>query len=165
MENVYAMILAGGGGTRLWPLSRRVCPSKMLALTDERSLFQASIDRLRHMFDPSRIIVVTGRTMVDGLRSDAPHIPTENFIVEPNGRDSAAAVGLGLVHIAARDPNATVAILTSDHHIGRPDQFLSVLKAAAEHRSTRAYRDAGDHADLSCYRLRIHSSRARAGRF
>ncbi|MBK9122297.1 MAG: mannose-1-phosphate guanylyltransferase [Chloroflexi bacterium] len=131
MDNFYAMILAGGGGTRLWPLSRKSMPKQMLALTDERSLFQASIDRLRHMFDPSRIIVVTGRAMVDGLRSDAPHIPAENFIVEPNGRDSAAAVGLGLTHVAARDPDATVAILTSDHHIGRPDLFRSVLSAAA----------------------------------
>lgn len=130
MDNFYAMILAGGGGTRLWPLSRKSMPKQMLALTDERSLFQASIDRLRHMFDPSRILVVTGPAMVDGLRSDAPHVPAENFIVEPNGRDSAAAVGLGLTHIAARDPDATVAILTSDHHIGRPDMFLSVLKAA-----------------------------------
>lgn len=130
MDNFYAMILAGGGGTRLWPLSRKHTPKQMLALTDERSLFQASIDRLRLMFDPSRIVVVTGAPMVEGLRVDAPHLPAENFIVEPYGLDSAAAVGLGLAHIASRDPDATVAILTSDHHIGRPDAFRSVLAAA-----------------------------------
>lgn len=132
MKHYYAMILAGGGGTRLWPLSRQNNPKQMLALTEERTLFRIAVDRLTPLFEPEHIFVVSGPRLTPTLRADALHIPSENFIVEPYARDNAAAVGLGLAAIAARDPDATVALLTADHHIASADKFLNALKTAYE---------------------------------
>jgi len=130
MKHYYAMILAGGGGTRLWPLSRKNTPKQTLALTEDRSMFRIAIDRLAPLFPPERIFVVSGPRMTPSLRADALHIPSENFIVEPYARDNAAAVGLGIAAIAARDPEATVVLLTADHHIASPDKFQASLRAA-----------------------------------
>lgn len=130
MKHYYAMILAGGGGTRLWPLSRKNTPKQTLALTEERSMFRIAIDRLAPLFSPDRIFVVSGPRMTPSLRADALNIPSENFIVEPYARDNAAAVGLGLAAIAARDPDATVVLLTADHHIAAQDKFQATLRAA-----------------------------------
>lgn len=130
MQHYYALILAGGGGTRLWPLSRRQKPKQMLSLTNDDSMFRVSVTRLAPLFTPERIYIVTGRDHIDALREDAPEIPAENFIVEPYGRDNAAAAGLALSVIHKRDPEAVVAMLTSDHHIGKVDRFREVLRAA-----------------------------------
>ncbi|MCU0475149.1 MAG: sugar phosphate nucleotidyltransferase [Anaerolineae bacterium] len=132
MNHFYAMILAGGGGTRLWPLSRTQNPKQTLALTEERTLFRIAVDRLSALFPPERIFVVSGPRLMPTLRGDAMHIPNDNFVVEPYARDNAAAVALGLAAITARDPDATVALLTADHHIASTEKFLSVLRAAHE---------------------------------
>jgi mannose-1-phosphate guanylyltransferase len=131
-EHFYAMIMAGGGGTRLWPLSRRETPKQLLPLVEERSMFGVSVDRLAPLFPPERIIVVTGENYADAMRADVPNIPTENFIIEPYGKDSGPAAALGLTVIAARDPQACVAILTADHHIANKTAFRAALAAAGE---------------------------------
>lgn len=130
MDNYYALILAGGGGTRLWPLSRKTKPKQMLALTDDVTLFQMSVRRLLPLFPPERIFIVTGETYVETMKLDAPEIPTENFIVEPFARDSGPAVALGLAHIHHLNPNAVVAMVTADHHIANEERFRQVLVAA-----------------------------------
>lgn len=132
MEHYYAMIMAGGGGTRLWPMSRQDTPKQMLPLVEESSMFKTSVDRLAPLFTPDRIYVVTGRKYVDALRAQAPEIPPSNFIAEPYGKDSGPAAGLGVYVIHKRDPQATIAILTADHHITRKDRFRDVLQAAYE---------------------------------
>ncbi len=132
MEHYYAMILAGGGGTRMWPMSRRNMPKQLLPLIADSSMFKLSVERLAPLFTPDRIYVVTGPDYLEMLRNDAPEIPEENFIVEPYGRDNLAATGLGISVISHRDPQATIAILTADHHIGKKDVFRSVLEAAYE---------------------------------
>lgn len=132
MEHYYAMILAGGGGTRLWPMSRKDMPKQLLPLIDQHSMFRASVERLQPLFPPERIFVVTGRKFADAMRADVPEIPAENFILEPYGRDNFAATGLGIAVIHARDPQATVAILTADHHIAEKEKFRDVLAAAYE---------------------------------
>lgn len=132
MEHYYAMIMAGGGGTRLWPMSRQDMPKQLLPLVDETSMFKTSIDRLAPLFTPDRVYVVTGRKYVDALRAQAPEIPAQNFIVEPYGRDSGPAAALGITVIQKRDPQATVAILTADHHITKKELFRNVLAAAYE---------------------------------
>ena len=129
-EHYYAMIMAGGGGTRLWPLSRRDRPKQVLPLVDERTMFQIAVERLDTVFPPERILVVTGRDQVDELQAQAPQIPTENFILEPMGRDSGPAAGLGTLHAAHRDPDAVVAMLPSDHYIADVDKFRRALVAA-----------------------------------
>ncbi len=131
-QHYYALILAGGGGTRLWPMSRKDTPKQMLPLITEASLFQTSVERLAPLFFPENIFIVTGQNHVDNLRDSTPHIPAANFIVEPYGRDNAAATALGLAIIEKHDPEAVVAILTADHHIAREDTFRDVLVAAYE---------------------------------
>lgn len=126
----YALIMAGGGGTRLWPLSRRNRPKQTLALIDERSMFQISVERLTPLFTPEDIFVITGRLHLDALQEQVPAIPEENFIVEPARRDTGPAAGLGTLYISKRDPDAVVAILTADHFIAYPERFRDMLKAA-----------------------------------
>ncbi len=132
MENYYALILAGGGGTRLWPVSRKNKPKQLLALTGNVTLFRMSVLRLLPLFPPERILVVTGEAYVEAMQLDAPEIPAENFIAEPSARDSGPAVALGLAHIYYRSPDAIVAMVTADHHIADEDQFRRVLVAAYE---------------------------------
>lgn len=132
MGNYYAMLMAGGGGTRLWPMSRQDKPKQLLPLVEEESMFKVSVQRLAPLFPPERIYVVTNRKYVDALRKDAPEIPPENFVVEPYGKDNGPAAGLGIVTIFKRDPEATIAYLTTDHHITQKDAFRNVLSASCE---------------------------------
>lgn len=130
MEHYYALILGGGGGTRLWPVSRQQTPKQMLKLIDDVTMFQTAVARLSPIFTPDRIFIATGKQYVDAMQADVPQIPAQNFIVEPNGRDSGPAVALALTHIHKHDPLATVAILTSDHFIAHEERFREVLLAA-----------------------------------
>lgn len=130
-DHYYALILAGGGGTRLWPMSRRDRPKQMLALVDEQhSMFNISVQRLSPLFPAERIYIVTGEKYATGLQQDCPEIPEENFILEPSARNNAAAVALALSVIYKRDPQATVVLLTADHHIRKQDEFRDVLAKA-----------------------------------
>jgi len=126
------MIMAGGGGTRLWPSSRRQQPKQFLPLVEDDSMFKISVDRLAPLFPPERIYVVTGRGYAETLRAHAPDIPEENFIVEPSARNTAPAAALGLAVIQSKDPDAVVAILTADHHIANKSKFRDVLAAARD---------------------------------
>lgn len=126
----YAVIMAGGGGTRLWPLSRRTRPKQMLRIIEQRSLFQMAVDRLEGLFDPQRILVVTVPDQLPELREQCPQIPAENFIQEPMPRGTAAVVGLAAVHLAQRDSEAVMAVLTADHYIGNQEWFRKLLQIA-----------------------------------
>lgn len=131
-EHYYAVIMAGGGGTRLWPLSRRSRPKQMLRLIDERSLFQVAVDRLEGLFKPEHILVVTSVEQARVFQADCPQIPAENFIVEPNGRDTAPAIGLSAVALQQRDPQAVMVVLTADHYIAEEGRFRRILAAARQ---------------------------------
>jgi mannose-1-phosphate guanylyltransferase len=130
MEHYYALIMAGGGGTRLWPMSRSSMPKQLLPLVEDRSMFRISVERLAPLFTPDRIYIVTGAKYVDMMNADTPEIPAQNFIVEPYGRDSGPAAALGITVIHRRDPQAAVAILTADHHISQKEGFRDALAAA-----------------------------------
>ncbi|MBN1429284.1 MAG: mannose-1-phosphate guanylyltransferase [Anaerolineae bacterium] len=131
MSNVYAVIMAGGYGTRLWPLSRQSRPKPLLPLVDEsRSMFQISVERLYPLFTPDRILVVAGEEMMPLFKSQVSDLPAENFIIEPMGRNTAPAVGLGAVHIRQRDPEAIMTILTADHYISDVATFRHALSVA-----------------------------------
>jgi mannose-1-phosphate guanylyltransferase len=133
LDHFYALIMAGGGGTRLWPLSRRDRPKQVLPLTEERTMFQVTVERLHDLFPPERIFVVTGRDLAVPLQEITPDIPTENFIIEPSGRDSGPAAGLGTLHIMQRDPEAVIAVLSADHHIAHEARFLNALRVAHDY--------------------------------
>lgn len=132
MEHYYALIMAGGGGTRLWPLSRGSTPKQFLPLVEEDSMFRVSVTRLAPLFPPDHIYVVAGERYAESLRADAPEIPQSNFIFEPSARDSAPAAALGAAVIAKRDPQATIVILTADHHIADKHGFRNALASAYE---------------------------------
>ncbi|MEW6649020.1 MAG: mannose-1-phosphate guanylyltransferase [Chloroflexota bacterium] len=126
----YAVIMAGGGGTRLWPLSRSSRPKQMLRLGSQRTLFQLAVDRLEGLIPAERILVVTGADMADDLRADCPQIPTENYLLEPAPKGTAAVVGLAAAFLSQKDPLAVMAVLTADHVIQDVRYFQRILRAA-----------------------------------
>ncbi len=129
-EHYYAVIMAGGGGTRLWPLSRKETPKQMLKLFGERTLFQVAIGRLEGVFTPDHILVVTIADQAAKLKEQWPEIPDENYLIEPMPRGTASVVGMAAVALAHRDPEATMAILTADHFIQDEAKFRGLLGAA-----------------------------------
>ncbi|HEY75591.1 MAG TPA: NTP transferase domain-containing protein [Thermoflexia bacterium] len=128
----YALIMAGGGGTRLWPLSRRTLPKQALRLVGKRTMFEHAVDRIVPIFQPDEIYVVTTVDQEEPLMLQAPELPHANFLVEPLGRGTAPAIGLGAIHMKRRDPDAVMAVLTADHFIRDVDTFRRVLRAAVQ---------------------------------
>ena len=128
----YAVIMAGGSGTRLWPLSRHDRPKQSLKLVGERTMFQHAVERLAPLFSPEQILVVTKADHVKLLASQTPELPIGNFLVEPEGRGTAPAIGLAALHLRRRDPAAIMAVLTADHFIADTDGFRQTLAAAAQ---------------------------------
>ncbi|UCC89766.1 MAG: mannose-1-phosphate guanylyltransferase [Anaerolineales bacterium] len=132
MSHFYALIMAGGSGTRLWPLSRQSQPKQAIKLIDNRTMFQHAVDRLHALLPPERVMVVTASQYVDVLASQVPDVPRENFIIEPMARGTAGAIGLAALHLNHRDPDAVMAVLTADHYIRDVDKFRRALSAAAQ---------------------------------
>jgi len=131
-EHYYAVIMAGGGGTRLWPLSRQKKPKQMLSLIGRRTMYQMAIDRLEGLFPPDRILVVTVADQFDQLKTQCPQIPDENFLIEPMPRGTASVVGYAAVALQARSEDAVMAVLTADHYIANIERFHSLLRSAEQ---------------------------------
>lgn len=131
-DHYYAVIMAGGGGTRLWPLSRRSRPKQMLKLTGDQTLFQLAVSRLAGLFPPERILVVTVTDQAQELQKQCPEIPTANYLLEPMPRGTASVVGLAAVALSHRDPKAVMAVLTADHYIENVPAFQDLLYSAEE---------------------------------
>jgi len=128
----YALIMAGGIGTRLWPFSRRDRPKQSLRLVGERTMFEHAVDRIAPLFQPEEIFVVTGAEHVAALAAQAPELPAENFIVEPQGRGTGPCIGLGAIHLRRQDREAVMVVLTADHFISDTGGFRRALTAAAQ---------------------------------
>ncbi|MBM3126052.1 MAG: mannose-1-phosphate guanylyltransferase [Chloroflexi bacterium] len=131
-EPEYAVIMAGGGGTRLWPVSRKGRPKQLLQLLGEETLFRSTVKRLIGYFEPGNILVVTVRDQAEEMKQQAPEIPTENYLIEPTPRGTASVVGLAALIIQRRDAEASMAILPSDHFIRNVDLFHYLLRSAFE---------------------------------
>jgi len=127
---VYALIMAGGVGSRLWPRSRKQTPKQLLNLTSERTMFQEAVARLAPLFEPAQIFVVTSADYVPAMREQVPELPAENYIVEPSGHGTAPCIGLAALYLRRLDPEAVMAVLTADHFIQRWDAFREALRAA-----------------------------------
>lgn len=129
---LYSTILAGGSGTRLWPLSRACEPKFLHPLTGtDRSLLQATIDRIGPLSAADHIYVVTGTAHAAAISAQLPEVPAANILVEPSPKDSCAAVGLACAVLARRDPDAVMAAFSADHLIGDPDRFAEIIRQAA----------------------------------
>ncbi len=150
MQHYYALILAGGGGTRLWPLSRKDRPKQLLRLVGERSMFELAVDRLLPLFPPERIWVVTSAAYAQLLREQRPQVPEENFILEPEPRNTAPAIGLAAAALHRRDPQACMACLTADHFIGHEALFRELLTAAEIVARTDSLVTLGIHPTFAC---------------
>ena len=123
----HAMIMAGGSGTRLWPVSRLDRPKQLVPLVDGRSLLAISSDRLENVVDADRRWICTGERFRDQVRAAVPNIDDQRILGEPCGRDTLNAVGLTAAVLAATDPEAIFAVLTADHLIEPLDVFADRL--------------------------------------
>jgi mannose-1-phosphate guanylyltransferase len=130
MENFYALLLAGGHGSRLWPVSQPDRPKPLLALTETRSLFEITVDRLDGLFTPEQIYVVTQQDLCGPLNQLVPAIPISNYVCEPSRRDTAPAIGLAALRIAQHNRDAVIAIMSTDHTIEQTDVLHEALQAA-----------------------------------
>lgn len=126
----YVVIMAGGSGTRLWPLSRKGTPKQLLKLIEGRSLLRLAFERAMRLVPADRILVVTGAAYLDRVREELPEASPANLLGEPEGRDSLNAVAWPAAVLAARDPDAVVAHLTADQLIEPMDAFVAALEEA-----------------------------------
>ena len=126
----YAVIMAGGSGTRMWPHSRQDPPKQAIRIVGDRSMFQYAVERIASVFPSERIFVVTCAQHAPILKDQMPELPDENFILEPEGRGTAPAIGLAAIQLQRKDPDASMAILTADHYILNVERFCQVLTAA-----------------------------------
>jgi len=131
-EHLYAVIMAGGGGTRLWPLSRRSRPKQMLTITGDKTLFQIAVDRLSGLLMPEQIYIVTVEDQARELQKQKPEIPVENFLIEPMPKGTASVVALAAQAIQLKDPQAVMVVLTADHYIQNVKHFHHLISCGMQ---------------------------------
>ncbi|MGH4119469.1 mannose-1-phosphate guanylyltransferase [Clostridium sp.] len=125
-----ALIMAGGKGTRFWPLSTLEKPKQFLKLIGEDTMIQMSVKRLEKLIPIERIFIVTGTRYMELVKEQLPNLPTRNIILEPVGKNTAPCIALSAFHINKIYKDATIAVLPSDHLIKDEDNFLEVLDSA-----------------------------------
>lgn len=134
-NDMYAVILAGGSGTRFWPLSRENTPKQLLRVFGESTMIQETVSRLRNALPAENICIVTGSKYAYDIRHQIAEVCNSDrfsMIVEPEGKNTAPAIGLAAVYIRKRSPKAIMAVMPSDHIILRKDEFTRVLEKARE---------------------------------
>lgn len=130
---MYAVILAGGVGTRLWPRSRENRPKQFSDITGSGfTMIQETAQRLEGLIDSTRLFIVTGPAYADLVKEQLPQISTRQLIIEPSGRNTAPAIGLASLYLRRSDPDAVMAILPADHVILHADRFRAALRRAAD---------------------------------
>ena len=129
-ERRYAVLMAGGSGTRFWPWSRRTQPKQLLALAGRNSMLRETVDRVRGLVPDSNVIVVTGSPLREAVQADLPHVDPRSILCEPEGRNTAACVGWAALEVASRDPEGVMVVLPADHVVGPPEAFEAALDAA-----------------------------------
>jgi mannose-1-phosphate guanylyltransferase len=131
LDHFWAVIPAGGAGTRLWPLSRAASPKFLLDLTGSgRSLLQQTVDRVEPVAG-DRVVVVTGVAHADAVAAQLPGLGSGAILAEPSPRDSMAAIGLAAAVVERRDPNAVIGSFAADHVITDPESFHDAVRSAA----------------------------------
>jgi mannose-1-phosphate guanylyltransferase len=127
---LQALILAGGSGTRFWPLSRQRSPKQLLALEGERSLLRDTLERLRPLAGPESVWVCTTEALGERVRAELPEVPPEQILLEPEGRNTAPAIGWSVRSMPEAARRGVVAVLPADHRVGDPAAFRATLERA-----------------------------------
>lgn len=130
-STLWGVILAGGSGTRFWPLSTPTRPKQFLPLAGPTPLLRDSVDRLLPLIPTERLLVLTSAALAGGVRAMLPDLPPANVLVEPRAAGTAAALTYAARHIAARDPGAVMCCVHADWTIGDPLVFRATLARAA----------------------------------
>lgn len=129
---LHAVIMAGGFGTRFWPLSRLATPKQLLDFGGGRTMIQQALDRLAGLVPPERTLVITNRQLVGPIREQLPELPAANIVGEPCKRDTAPCVGLAAHLVSAADSDATMLVMPADHLIEPVENFRSAIAQATE---------------------------------
>lgn len=132
----YAVIMAGGSGKRLWPLSRHGRPKQIIETFEGKSLLRLCVDRINGIFDPERIYVVTNQEYVDVVREHLSEVPAENILSEPVGRDTANAIGLAATVLKLKDPDAYMAVFSADQIIEPIEPLQHAFRNALKYLET-----------------------------
>lgn len=127
---MFAVIMAGGRGTRFWPLSREALPKQYLRLTGKESLIQLTIKRLKPLIPPKDMLIISSRSQKREIRNHLSSLPLKNFIFEPVGRNTAPCIGLAALYLKKRDPDGIMAVFPSDHIISNQKEFIRILSLA-----------------------------------
>lgn len=127
-----ALIMAGGKGTRFWPLSTEEKPKQFLNLIGDETMIQMTVNRIKPLIPIERIFVCTGERYVDLVKEQLPNLPERNIIIEPEGRNTAPCITLSALVIKRYYKNATMVVLPSDHLIKKEDVFLNIIKKSRE---------------------------------
>jgi mannose-1-phosphate guanylyltransferase len=127
---LYAVIMAGGSGTRFWPKSRRDRPKQLLSLSGAMTMIQQTVARVEPLVPRDRILVVTGADQADATRAQLPDLPAQSVIAEPAPRDTAPCVALAAGIVQKDDPHATMIVMPADHVIEPPEAFRATVSAA-----------------------------------
>jgi mannose-1-phosphate guanylyltransferase len=130
--HLYAVIMAGGRGTRFWPLSREQRPKQLLPITGSDPLIRITVDRILPIIPADKILVVTGASHFEEVKELLPDLPPENILAEPEGRNTAPCIGLAAHFIHRRDPDGIMAVLPADHIIAKSAQFRSLIQTGAD---------------------------------
>lgn len=128
---MVALIMAGGTGTRFWPISRKQKPKQFLKISGDKSMIQLTVERLNGLVPPDKIYVVTACSQVELVKEHLPYLPVENIIIEPFGMNTAPCIGLSMAYLASRiQPTESIVVLPADHVILDTEGFIESLKLA-----------------------------------
>ncbi len=129
---MFALILSGGVGTRLWPQSRKDLPKQLLPLISERTMVQNTVDRILPIIAPENIFFATNKEYSNIIAAQLPEVPPQNIISEPSAKNTAPCIGLSALHMRRLDPTQVMASLHADHFIANEEGFRQALLAAEE---------------------------------
>lgn len=130
MANLWAIILAGGYGTRFWPLSRRKRPKQFLPIISDKSMIQETIDRIFPIVSPERIVVIAPKDLITTTRKEIFKYKGIRIVEEPSGKNTAPSIILACSYISRLEEDSTVIVLPSDHYIGKKEEFLKAVNAS-----------------------------------
>ena len=128
----YSVIIAGGKGTRFWPLSRSQRPKQLLKILGRRSLISETASRVLSISGWQQTLVVTVDEQLNALRKELHRLPRRNFLAEPYGKNTAPCIGLAALEVVAKNPGAVMVILPADHWVADNNAFRNTISAAVE---------------------------------